>query len=540
MTSSARHTPSGVPVDAAYRPSGPDPRYERVGDPGTFPYTRGIFPAGFRDFAWMESFASGFGLPESTNRRERQMHRFGHSGYDGRASMNLVFDRPTFEGYDSDDPMARHEVGEVGVIVDSIHDVGRIVEGFDLASLNIGLIVDRSGAPIFAMYVAVADRRGVSRDRLRGIVTNNPLEAYFISRMRVFPPRATLRMIADVTRFALREAPHFNTCRVNGYSLRESGCTAVQEVAFALSKAIAVVEECDRRGIAPAEVGGRMSFQFAQDSYFFEEICKIRAARRLWATILRNRFGVTDDRACRMKIHMQTSGASLTSQEPANNIVRVALQTLSAALAGPQSIHVCAFDEALGIPTEEAVKLAIKTSKIVQHETGVADSVDPLAGSYLVEELTDRLQEAVEAEIARVDAMGGAIAAIENRSFEQAIVNAAYDRQRAIESGERTVVGVNAYTDDLTEGQPAAIFRADPEDRRVAIERCRSLKATRDQRRAAAALDRIRDAAADDDAEVTPHLLDAAVAEVTVGEMCAALTQVFGAWLEPAVFAERS
>jgi methylmalonyl-CoA mutase N-terminal domain/subunit len=485
----------------------------------------------------MESFASGYGLPETTNLREHTLQALGHGGYAGRASMNLVFDRPTFEGFDSDHPMARHEIGEVGLLIDSVHDVRRVFEGFDLEQLNVGFIVDRSGPPIFAMYVALADALGIDRRSLRGIVTNNPLEAYFISRMKLFPPRAALRMTTDLTKFAIREVPYFNTCRVNGYNLRESGATAVEEVAFALAKGCAILEEGARRGVAPTDAASRMTFQFAQDSYFFEEVAKIRAGRQLWAQLLRDRFEISDSRACRMKIHMQTSGASLASQAPYNNIIRVALQTLSAAFAGAQSVHICAFDEALGIPTEESVKLAIATSKIVQHESGIADVVDPLAGSYLVEHLTDELSDRIGDELRRIDDIGGVVAAIENRYLEQRIVNSAMAQQRAVERGEKVVVGVNRFASDRAD-IAVKVFRPDPDDRLLAVERCRDLKANRDRRAAALAIARLREAAADDDAEITPRLVDAAKADVTLGEMCEALTAEFGEWLEPSLFTE--
>jgi methylmalonyl-CoA mutase N-terminal domain/subunit len=531
MTEGARRTPSGLDVEPVYRaPDAPS-------DPGEFPFTRGIHPRGYREQPWMESFASGFGLPETTNAREHALQDLGHGGYAGRSSINLVFDRPSFEGFDSDHPMARHEVGEVGVIVDSVHDLRRVFDGFDLEHLNVGFIVDRSGPPIFAMHVALADQLGIERRNLRGIVTNNPLEAYFISRMKLFPPRAALRMTADLTRFAVREVPHFNTCRVNGYNLRESGATAVEEVAFALAKACAIVEECARRGVSPTDAAARMTFQFAQDSYFFEEVAKIRAGRRLWAELLRDRFEVTDERACRMKIHMQTSGASLASQAPYNNIVRIALQTLSAAFAGAQSVHICAFDEALGIPTEESVKLAIDTSKIVQHETGIADVVDPLGGSYLLEHLTDELTAHLVEELQQIDDMGGVVAAIENRYLEQRVVNSAVARQRSVERGEQTVVGVNRFVGDGPQ-LPVRVFRPDPADRAVAIERCRALKRDRDQQAADRAVAELRAAAADDQGEIMPRLVQAAKADVTLGEMCAALTAELGEWLEPSLFTE--
>jgi methylmalonyl-CoA mutase, N-terminal domain len=484
----------------------------------------------------MESLASGFGLPETTRRRELAMHSFGQGAYAGRASMNLVFDRPTFEGYDSDHPLARHEVGEVGVIVDSWHDLARLFEGFDLPTLNVGFIVDRSGPPILAMYVALAESMAITPSALRGIVTNNPLEAYFISRMKLFPPRAALRMTADIARYCLSELPHFNFCRVNGYNLRESGATAVQEVAFTLAKAVAILDECVSRGLPAAGTASHMSFQFSQDSYFFEEIAKIRAARRLWAHILRERFGIADDRDCRMKIHMQTGGSTLTAQDPLNNMVRIGLQTLSAALAGAQSVHVAAYDEAIGIPTEGSVRLAIKTSKIVQHEIGVGDVVDPLGGSWYVESLTNDLADRIAAELAKVDAQGGAVAAIENRYFEREIVNSAASTQRDIETGRRIVVGVNQFVDDFA-AQPPNEFRDARADREVAISRCRELKAGRNTSAVGKALDDIRASARDPKGAIFPTLIAAAKADVTVGEMLGALTDVFGEWLEPSIIA---
>ena len=292
-----------------------------------------------------------------------------------------------------------------------------------------------------------------------------------------------------------------------------------------------------RRGVAPTDSASRMTFQFAQDSYFFEEVAKIRAGRQMWAQLLRDRFEISDAKACRMKIHMQTSGASLASQAPYNNIIRVALQTLSAAFAGAQSVHICAFDEALGIPTEESVKLAIATSKIVQHESGIADVVDPLAGSYFVEHLTDELSDRISDELRRIDEIGGVVAAIENRYLEQRIVNSAMAHQRAVEGGEHVVVGVNRFATDRAE-IPVKVFRPDPADRSLAVERCRELKSNREQRAAALAIARLREAAADDDADITSRLIDAAKADVTLGEMCEALTAEFGEWLEPSLFTE--
>lgn len=536
MATEERSTPTGLEVEPFLPLPGPSDPLE---PPGVFPFGRGIFANGYREAAWMESFASGFGLPETTNRHQHLLRRLGHGGYGDLSSMNLVFDRPTFEGFDSDHPLARHEVGEVGVLVDSVHDIERIFDGFDLEQLNVGIILDRSGPPVFAMYLALAAQRKVSWQSLRGIVTNNPLEGYFISRMKLFPPRAALRMTADLTKFCVDRVPHFNTCRVNGYSLRETGATAVQEVSFAIAKGLAIIEECVRRGVDPDEAASRMTFQFAQDSYFLEEIAKVRAGRRLWAKLLRERVGVKSDKACRMKVHMQTSGASLVAQEPLNNIVRVALQTLSAQLAGAQSVHICAYDEALGIPTEEAVKIAIKTSKIVQLETGMGDFADPLGGSYVLEDLTERLESLSLDEIARIDGMGGIVAAIDNRYLEQEIVDAAAKRQVDIETGARSVVGLNVFVDEDAAGS-IRIFKTDPAERATAIERCQRLKLERNQSAAEAAMGALQEAAAKDSEPIFPRILDCVEAEVTVGEVCSALTEVFGEWSAPPILARAS
>lgn len=536
MAPDERSTPSGLIVQPFLPDAG---QHEPLEPPGVFPFGRGIFPGGYRDATWMESFASGYGLPETTNRHQHLLRQLGHGGYGDRSSMNLVFDRPTFEGFDSDHPLARHEVGEVGVLVDSLHDVERIFDGFDLDQLNVGIILDRSGPPVFAMYLALASQLGVPWRNLRGIVTNNPMEGYFISRMKLFPPRAALRMTADLTKFCVQNVPRFNTCRVNGYSLRETGATAVQEVAFAISKGRAILEESVRRGVSPDDAASRTSFQFAQDSYFLEEIAKIRAARRIWANLLRGHLGVTSDKACRMKIHMQTSGASLVAQEPLNNIVRVALQTLSAQLAGAQSVHICAYDEALGIPTEEAVRIAVKTSKIVQLETGMGDFADPLGGSYLLEDLTHRIESQVIDEIDRIDAMGGVVAAIESRYLEQEIVDSSAKHQAEIESGARPVVGLNAFVEHGTTESVRA-FRPDPADRALAIERCKALKLERDAQKAQEAIGRLKEAASNDMQPVFPCILDCVKAEVTVGEVCSALAEVFGEWSAPPMLARAS
>ncbi|MDP6345303.1 MAG: acyl-CoA mutase large subunit family protein, partial [Alphaproteobacteria bacterium] len=514
MSSDDRTTISGIPLK---------PHYERAdgtaGDevPGQPPFTRGIFAEGYRQQPWMESLACGYGLPEETNQRVRYLAKVGQAGYGGRMSINLVFDRPTFCGLDSDDPLAESEVGNVGVAVDSLDDMARLFDGFDLDKLNVGFIVDRSGPMIMAMYIALADSLGIARDSLRGIVCNNPLTDFYCSKTPMFPPRDCLRLMVDCIEFCAAEVPRFNVARINGYNTRELGSNAIQEVGFNLAIAKTIIQACLDRGLAAEALVGGINFQFSQGRDFFEDICKIRAARRLWARMLREDFGVTEDGVCRMKIHMQTAGSSLTAQEPLNNIARIGLQVMSAALAGSQSMHIASYDEALGIPTEEAARVAIKTSKIVMHETGATDVADPLGGSYYVEALTDGIEDRVRAEMARVEQLGGVIKALETGYFEQEIANEAYRLHQQFDSGERLTVGVNCYREQEVRGV-GEIFRPDPKVSRTAIARVRELKAGRDQAEAKRQIAAIEAAAAAGQ-PMMPRYIEAARARVTLGEM---------------------
>jgi methylmalonyl-CoA mutase N-terminal domain/subunit len=522
-----RTTPSWIPVKPHYGPEDLPPDLARdAPPPGVFPFARGIFPLGYRGSPWMESLASGYGLPEDTNRREQYLQRLGQAAYGGRRSINLVLDRPTFCGLDSDDPRAAHEVGVVGVAIDSVEDFGRLLEGFDPAELSLGLIADRVGPVLLAMYVAHADAAGVPHERLRGIVCNNPLTDFYSSKTPMFPPRDCVRVMVDCIRFCLAELPQMNALRIGAYNTRESGSTAVQEVAYNLAIAADVLHAAVTAGVPAGEVAARVNFQFSQGPHLFEEVAKIRAARRMWARLLRERFGVLDDRACRMKIHAQTAGVSLTAQEPLNNVARVALQVLTAALSGVQSVHVASYDEALGIPTEEAVRVAVKTSKIVMHETGVADVADPLGGAYYVEALTAALEAQAWAAFEDVERRGGAVAAIESGYIEREIAHAAGRYYVEVERGERVVVGVNRFVEP--EGAPPVpVFRPDPRVAAVAAERLARLRATRDARRHRAALEAVRTAAREG-GPLMPRLVEAAAARATLGELMGSLTEVFG------------
>ena len=522
--SSERHTSSGIPLKAAYTED--DTKGLPGEDPGKFPFTRGIYPEGYRKIPWIESFASGYGLPEETNEREHYLRTIGHKAFGGLDSVNLVFDRPTFLGYDSDDPAVFPDVGQIGVIVDTIEDLERLFKGFDLAKLNVGFIIDTQAPAMMALYVALADRWGVPRTALNGIICNNPCEAYFVARMRTVPPKAGLRMAADVAKFCIKEAPGFNICRMNGYNVAESGANPVQEAAFALVPAIAIMQEAVDRGLDADKVAARVTFQFAQGRDFFEHICKIRAARRIWANILKERFHVTDDLSCRMKIHMQTAGSTLTAQGPLNNIIRITLQTLGAVLSGTQSVHIASYDEALGLPTEESVRIAVNTSKILKHESGICDVVDPLGGSHFVESLTNSIEDRVRAHINEVEEMGGFIAAVETGHLEKLVVRESYSFQQKMQAKEEVFVGLN---EDVVEEEPGrAIFRVNEKGAKVAVERLKEFKRKRNQREVEMAIEAVKEAAAKDTKDVMPLLIEAASRNATIGEMSGALVEVFG------------
>ena len=527
---------SGIPLKAYYRRA--DVESEQLEAPGQADFTRGIFAEGYRRQAWMESLACGYGLPEETNERIRYLKSVGQAGYAGRMSINLVFDRPTFCGLDSDHPMARNEVGNVGVAIDCLDDMARLFDGFDLAQLNAGFIADRSGPFLMAMYIALADKWGVAREQLRGIVCNNPLTDFFCSKTPMFPPGDSLRLMIDCVAFCNAETPRFNTIRINGYNTRELGSSSLQEVGFNLAIARAIISAAAERGLELDKFVAGINFQFSQGRDFFEDICKIRAARRMWSRMLEEEFAIADEAARRMKIHMQTAGSSLTAQEPLNNIARIGLQVLSGALAGSQSMHIASYDEALGIPTEEAVRTAIKTSKIVMHETGIDKVADPLGGSYYVEALTDELERRIGAVMAEVEAEGGVSAALESGYFEQQIANTAYLAQSEIERGERVVVGVNAYREDGDVGINE-IFRPNPEAAKTAVARIKALKTTRDAAAATAAIDAIKAAATMGEA-MMPRYVEAAKANVTLGEMINAVEAVTGQFSHAAITANIS
>jgi len=524
-----RKTASGIPLkpfytqdDLAASTEGRDREL-----PGRDHFTRGIFEEGYRVSPWIESLACGYSLPEETNERAKYLASVGQKGFQGRASINLVFDRPTFCGLDSDHPLAENEVGNIGVIIDCLDDMERLFKDFPLDNLNVGLIVDRSGPFIIAMYMALADRHGIPRDRLRGIVTNNPLTDMFCSKTPMFPAEASMRLMVDCLKYCAEHAPKFNACRINAYNTRELGADAIQEVGFNLAIARSVVAQGVSQGMVADEVARRINYQFSQGDDFFEDICKVRAARRIWSRMLFDEFGVKDKNAARLKIHTQTAGSALTAQEPLNNIARIAIHVLQGALSGTQSMHIDSYDEALGIPTEEAARIAIKTSKIVAHETGVCNVADPLGGSYYVESLTDEIEKRVLAVMKEVEDVGGVAVALDQGYFEQEIANTSYLRNREFEAGRVVKVGVNAYREANSTPFGEVVFRPDDVKSALAIDRVKKLRAERDQVAARRCIDAIKSAVKNNE-PVMPRYIDAAKANVTLGEMVSAVEEVVG------------
>jgi len=487
--------------------------------PGVFPYTRGIHPTMYRSRLWTMRQYAGFGTAAESNRRYRYLLAQGVTG------LSVAFDLPTQMGYDSDAPLAAGEVGRVGVAIDSIDDMAELFEGIPLGDVSTSMTINATAIILLALYLAVARRQGVAFERLSGTVQNDILKEYVARGTYIYPPRPSLRLVTDVVAFCDRALPRWHPISVSGYHIREAGSTAVQEVAFTLANGIAYVQAAIDAGLDVNRVGARLAFFFSAHNDFLEEIAKFRAARRLWARVMRDRFGATDPRAQQLRFHTQTAGSTLTAQQPDNNIVRVALQALAAVLGGTQSLHTNARDEALALPTEESARLALRTQQIIAAESGVANTVDPVAGAWAIEEATNRIEREAAATIARLDAMGGALEAIARGVIQREIQETAYRTQRAIDAGELVVVGVNRFAT----GEPARIelHAIDPETEARQVARVRQVRASRDQAAWRRALDRVQAAARGADNLVLP-ILDAVEARATVGEIADALRAVFG------------
>ena len=490
-----------------------------LGTPGEFPYTRGIHPSMYRGRLWTMRQYAGFGTAAESNQRYRYLLEQGVSG------LSVAFDLPTQMGYDSDHPLAAGEVGRVGVAIDTIEDMAELFDGIPLDRVSISMTINATAIILLAMYVAVARRQGVALHSLAGTVQNDILKEYVARGTYIYPPRASLRIVTDIFAYGERDLPSWHTISISGYHIREAGATAVQEVAFTFANAIAYVQAAIEAGLDVNALGQRLSFFFASHNNFLEEIAKFRGARRLWARLMRDRFGATAPGAQQLRFHAQTAGSTLTVQQPDNNIVRVALQSLAAVLGGTQSLHCNSRDEALGLPTEQSAQLALRTQQIIASEAGVINTVDPSAGAYAIERLTDEIEHGALDLIARIDAHGGTLSAIESGMIQREIQDAAYRAQQGVDRGQEIVVGVNRFaTDEHTSIETSQI---DPSLERRQIDRARAIRAGREVRRWRSALDQVSAAAREQTNLVLP-ILAAVEAHATVGEISNALREVFG------------
>lgn len=490
-----------------------------LGFPGEFPYTRGIQPTMYRGRFWTMRQYAGFGTAAESNARYRYLLARGVSG------LSVAFDLPTQIGYDSDHPLAAGEVGRVGVAIDSIDDMAALFDGIPLGQVSTSMTINATAVILLALYVAVARRQGVPLAQLSGTIQNDILKEYVARGTYIYPPRHSMRIITDIFGWCDRELPNWNTISISGYHIREAGSTAAQEIAFTLANAIAYVEAAAAAGLDQNRLGQRLSFFFAAHNDFLEEIAKFRAARRLWAAIMRDRFGVTHPRAQQLRFHTQTGGSTLTARQPDNNLVRVALQALAAVLGGTQSLHCNGRDEALALPTEDAATLALRTQQIIAAESGVANTVDPVGGAWAIEERTDALEAEARRLIAAIDAAGGTLTAIETGLIQRQIQDAAYAAQLRIDHGESVVVGVNRFTTD--DDPPIDVLRIDPEVERRQAAAVADLRRTRDAGRATAALDAIDHTARSAD-NLVPAIITAVEARATLGEVADRLRAVFG------------
>jgi methylmalonyl-CoA mutase N-terminal domain/subunit len=521
-------TISGLPVEPLYSPANSEIDYERdLGAPGEYPFTRGVYPSMYRGRLWTMRQFAGFGTAGETNVRFRYLLEHGQTG------LSTAFDMPTLMGYDSDHPRALGEVGREGVAIDSLEDMETLFEGIPLDDVSTSMTINSPAAILLAFYVCVGDEQGVSRGQLRGTVQTDILKEYIAQKEYIYPPEPSMRLVVDMIEWCAAELPRMHPVSISGYHIREAGSTAAQELAFTLADGFAYVEAALERGLDVDEFAPRLSFFFNAHIDFFEEIAKYRAARRIWARELRDRYGAKNPRSWLMRFHTQTAGVSLTAQQPHVNIVRTAIEALAAVLGGTQSLHTNSFDEALALPTEEAVLLALRTQQVIAHETGVARTTDPLGGSYYLEELTTRLEQEAYDYFRQIDELGGVIAAIRDNFFQREIAEASFRYQAEVEAEERIVVGVNHY--ELEDDEPIPILRIDPELEREQVERVRSLRARRDTVRVEATLADLKRAAAGDRNLMEP-IVAAAKAYVTMGEMCEALREVWGTWRETPVF----
>ena len=518
-------TTSGIELPVDFNPENTSPLdYDQdLGAPGEFPFTRGIYGNMYRRRFWTMRQYAGYASAEESNARYKFLLAQGTTG------LSVAFDLPTQIGLDSDDPLASGEVGKVGVAIDSLDDMSRLFEGIPLDTVSTSMTINATAATLLCLYLAVARRQNISFDKVKGTLQNDILKEYIARGTYIYPPAPSLRLVTDTFAFCAREVANWNTISISGYHIREAGSTAVQEVAFTLADGITYVEAALQAGLKVDDFAPRISFFFNSHNNLLEEIAKFRAARRLWARTMRDRFGARDPRSLMLRFHTQTAGSSLTAQQPENNIVRTTIQALAAVLGGTQSLHTNAMDEALALPTEQAARIALRTQQVIANESGIADTVDPLAGSYAIEQLTFEIETKANEYLSRIDAMGGMLRAIESGYVQREIQESAYRYQREIESGETVVVGVNKH--QMDEAVPMPILRVNAEVEHAQVERVRAVRARRDAATADRALGKVQDAARGTE-NLLPRLLDCVEAQVTVGEISNCLRSVWGEYRE--------
>jgi methylmalonyl-CoA mutase N-terminal domain/subunit len=518
-TSSTESRPLYTPSDTANLDYNSE-----IGYPGEYPYTRGVQPTMYRGRLWSIRQYAGFGTPEETNERFKFLLKEGQPG------LSVAFDLPTQLGYDSDDSLSLGEVGKVGVAIDTLADMEAMFDGIPLDQVSTSMTINAPASVLVAMYAVVGQKQGVPQDRIAGTAQNDVLKEYVARGTYIYPPKPSLRLAADLMAYCARELPRFNPISISGYHIRDAGSTAVQEMAFTFANAIAYIDATVARGVSADEVGPRISWIFNTQNNFLEEVAKYRALRRMWAKIMRERFGAKDPKSWMFRTHVQTGGATLTAQQPEVNIVRAALQALSTVLGGVQSLALSCYDEALALPTEEAQRIAVRTQQVIAYESGVADSIDPFAGSYYIESLTNELEAKAWEYLDRIEDMGGAVAAIESGYFQREIQEASYAYQRAIDEGRKVIVGVNRFQNE--EEEPPFIFRPNPESERAQLERLNRIRGERDDGAAQAALAALADACKDGENLMYP-IVEAVKTYASVGEICGVMRQEFGDYRAP-------
>ena len=521
-------TPSGIPVERLYLPSESSNEYiDRLGFPGEFPFTRGVQTTMYRGRLWTMRQYAGYATAEETNARFKYLLDQGQTG------LSIAFDLPTQIGYDADDPLAKGEVGKVGVSISSLEDMELLFDGIPLDKVSTSMTINAPAAILLAMYLAIARRQGVDYSSLRGTIQNDILKEYIARGTYIFPPKPAIRLTTDIFSYCRTSVSRWNTISVSGYHMREAGSTAVQELAFTLANAIAYLEAGIQVGLSVDEIAPQMAFFFNAHNDILEEIAKFRAARRMWSSIVQDRFGAGDPRSWRLRFHTQTAGSTLTAQQPMNNITRVTIQALAAILGGTQSLHTNSLDEAIGLPTAHAVQVALRTQQILANESGVADTIDPLGGSFAIEALTDEIENRARTYLENIDSIGGALAAVESGYMQREIQDSAYQTQIQIESGEQIVVGVNAFQTE--EPELLESLKIDPSIEQSQVARLRAFRARQDMDQVEFQLQRIATAAKGDE-NLMPFFIDAVETGATLGEICSRLREIWGEYRSPSIF----